>query len=184
MTCVAGLVHKGRVFIGGDSAGVSGWSLSVRADAKVFRRGEFVFGFTTSFRMGQLLAHAFTAPPLPKKRAELDRYMVVDFIDAARTLFKGSGFAVAKDGREEGGEFLVGVRGRLFHVASDYQVGALADRLHAIGCGADVALGALLVTSGLAPERRIRTALMAAERCNNGVRGPFRIVSTDGRVSR
>ena len=35
MTCIVGLVHEGVVYIGGDSAGVGGLSLTVRADEKV-----------------------------------------------------------------------------------------------------------------------------------------------------
>ena len=35
MTCIVGLVHEGVVYIGGDSAGVGGMSLTVRADEKV-----------------------------------------------------------------------------------------------------------------------------------------------------
>jgi hypothetical protein len=177
LTCIAGLISGGKVYMGGDSAGVADWSMTVRADAKVFRKGEFVFGFTTSFRMGQLIAHAFTPPPVPKKRSELDRYMVVDFVDSVRALFKAGGFATTKDGSEQGGSFLVGVRGRLYHVASDYQVGLTADRLHAVGCGADLAIGALLVNGHLKPEARLRQALRAAERRSAGVRGPFRVVS-------
>ena len=42
MTCIVGLVHEGVVYIGGDSAGVGGMSLTVRADEKVFRNGEFL----------------------------------------------------------------------------------------------------------------------------------------------
>ena len=37
MTAIVGLAQSGAVYIGGDSAGVSGMSLTVRADAKVFR---------------------------------------------------------------------------------------------------------------------------------------------------
>ena len=58
MTCIVGLVHEGVVYIGGDSAGVGGMSLTVRADEKVFQNGEFLMGFTTSFRMGQLLRYS------------------------------------------------------------------------------------------------------------------------------
>ena len=76
MTCIVGLEHKGKVYIGGDSAGVAGYSLSVRADQKVFINGNFIFGFTSSFRMGQILRFGFNpprrhpeAPPPPPQRA-------------------------------------------------------------------------------------------------------------------
>jgi len=32
MTAVVGIVRNGRVHLGADSAGVSGWSLTLRAD--------------------------------------------------------------------------------------------------------------------------------------------------------
>ena len=53
MTAIAGLVHDGKVYIGGDSAGVAGMDLHLRSDPKVFTVGEFVIGYTTSFRMGR-----------------------------------------------------------------------------------------------------------------------------------
>ena len=177
MTCIAGVVHRGRVYIGGDSAGVCGYDLTVRRDGEVFRNGPFVLGFTGSFRMGQLLAHAFRPSPVPKKRGALERYMVVDFVDALRATLKERGWARKESEQEVGGHFLVGVAGRLFHVESDYQVGEARDGFDAVGCGGEAARGALFATTNLKPEARVRMALRAAERCNAGVRGPFLVLS-------
>jgi hypothetical protein len=41
MTCIAGLVHEGAVYISGDSAGTDGPDLVVLADEKVFKTGPF-----------------------------------------------------------------------------------------------------------------------------------------------
>lgn len=177
MTCIAGGAHWGRVYIGGDSAGVGGYELTVRRDVKVFRNGPFVLGFTSSFRMGQLLAHAFAPPPVPKKRGALERYMVVDFVDALRATLKERGWARKQAEQETGGTFLVGVAGRLFLVADDYQVGEARDGFDAVGCGSEAARGALFATAHLKPGARVRMALRAAERCSAGVRGPFLVVS-------
>ena len=51
MTCIVGLVENGVVYIGGDSSGVGGWNLMLRKDRKVFRVGEALLGFTSSFRL-------------------------------------------------------------------------------------------------------------------------------------
>lgn len=77
--------------------------------------------------------------------------------------------------REEGGTFLVGVKGRLYAVYDDYQVATAADGFAAVGSGEQVALGALFATdgAGLSPRRRVMSALAAAERFSAGVRGPF-----------
>ncbi len=172
MTAIVGLVQQERVYIGGDSAGVAGLSLTVRADTKVFRNGGYLFGFTTSFRMGQLIRHSLE-PPEPT--GDLERFMSTTFVDALRTCLKDGGWARKDSDREEGGTFLVGVRGRLFTVHEDYQVGEGADPYAAVGSGADIALGALFATAGtrMSPRRRVDVALQAAERFSAGVRAPF-----------
>jgi ATP-dependent protease HslVU (ClpYQ) peptidase subunit len=172
MTAIVGLSRGGAVFIGGDSAGVSGLDLTVRADTKVFRRGGYLFGFTTSFRMGQLIRYTLEVPP-PKKN--LDRFMSTTFVDALRECLKTGGWARKEEEQEVGGTFLVGVRGRLYEVHGDYQIAKPADGFAAVGCGDQVALGALYATAGrgMRPRARVKLALRAAERFNAGVRGPF-----------
>lgn len=149
----------------------------MRADTKVFRTGPYVMGFTSSFRMGQLLRHAFE-PPAPA--ADLDKFMTTTFIDAVRTCLKAGGWASKNSEQEQSGDFLVGVNGRLFEVGSDYQVGEPADRFTAVGCGDQAARGALYATAntGLQPRERVGIALAAAERFSAGVRAPFAFVAT------
>lgn len=172
MTCIVGIVEAGKVYIGGDSAGVAGYSLTVRADRKVFRNGDFVMGFTSSFRMGQLLAHAFTPP---KRHLDVDvyKFMVTDFVNSVRDCLKTGGYAEKHNEAERAGTFLVGYAGRLFKVDSDYQVGEPADPFEACGCGEAVALGALYANPAGKPQDRLKIALEAAERFSAGVRGPF-----------
>lgn len=172
MTAIAGFCENGKVWIGGDSAGVSGWDLSVRADQKVFRNGEFLFGFTSSFRMGQLLRYSFN-PPVQKERQDVCAYMVTDFVNALRDCLKSGGYARRESETESAGTFLVGYRGRLFQIGSDYQVGEARDGYDACGCGAAISLGALFALKGKSPRERISVALEAAERHSAGVRGPF-----------
>lgn len=171
--------------MGADSAGVAGLSLRVRHDPKICKVGEFLLGFTTSFRMGQLLAHAFE-PPLIANPYELERYMVTDFAMAVRKCFKEHGYAKKENDVESGGTFLVGVRGRLFRVADDYQIAEAADDFDACGCGEDIALGALHALercTSLSPTERLGIALQAAERYSAGVRGPFAFDKTDGNLA-
>lgn len=59
MTCIVEIVEKDRVYIGGDSAGVSDLDITMRKDVKVFRVGDFVFGCTSSFRMMQIIRFSF-----------------------------------------------------------------------------------------------------------------------------
>lgn len=163
------------MYIGADSAAVSRERLRSRADPKAFRLGPYVLGFTTSFRMGDVLHYSFS-PPEPPSRG-LARFMATAFVDAARAAFKEAGVAANASGVESCGAFLVGVRGRLFTVESDYQVGAERAGFHAVGSGDQAALGALFATAGTRdPRARLRTALAAAERFTSDVRRPWRIV--------
>lgn len=175
MTCIAGIAENGAVHLAGDSAGVAGWDLTIRADPKVFVNGPYVMGFTHSFRMGQLLRYAF-APPSPEGH-DLHAFMCTAFIDALRTCLKDGGWATKDKEQEEGGTFLAGVAGRLFIVGSDYQVGEPASGCAAVGCGDRAALGALFATAGGKPRARLETAMSAAEHLSAGVRGPFAFAS-------
>jgi ATP-dependent protease HslVU (ClpYQ) peptidase subunit len=180
VTCIVGVVEGDRVFMGGDSAGVcsNSYSLVVRADQKVFRNGLFVFGFCGSFRMGQLLRYSFEPPKHPR-RMDVYRYMVTLFIDEVRKVLKAGGFAKKEHDVEEiDGAFLVAYRGRLFEIDSDYQVGEAVDGFGATGCGAAIAQGALYVSQGVEPKKRVRAALEAAERYSGGVRRPFYVMAS------
>lgn len=182
MTCIVGLVHNAQVLIGGDSAGVDTERLSlvVRNDRKVFRNGDFLMGFTSSFWMGQLLAFDFN-PPKPRVGIDVMAYMVTDFIDAARERMKSGGFARVKDSAEEGGTFLVGYSGRLFRISDDFQVGESSHGFDACGCGGMIALGSLRSTrTWTDPILRVKEALECAETFSAGVRAPFFLVTTDG----
>jgi len=172
MTCIVGLIDNGVVYMGADSAGVSGLSLSVRADEKVFINSSFIMGFTSSFRMGQLLRYSLK-PPKFHPDSDLNEYMVTDFIDAIRDCLKKGGWATKDKETERGGCFLVGYRGNLFKIDADYQVAIPVQAFDACGCGADIALGSMYSNSTLSPLDRVRQALEAAELFSVGVRHPF-----------
>lgn len=175
MTAVVGLIHSGVAYVGADSAGVGGLSLTVRADAKLFRKNGMVMGFTSSFRMGQLLRYKLVIPPRsPKQR--LEEYMATTFIDVVRQCLADGGFRTKKDEVESGGTFIVATEGRLFLIESDFQVGEAVDEFIVCGSGGAVASGALFASRGKAPRTRIKIALEAAERMNAGVRRPFHII--------
>lgn len=180
MTCIVGLVHKGVVYLGGDSAAVSTGdsSLIIRNDRKVFRSGNFVMGFTSSFRMGQLLAFGFS-PPSPRVDVDVMAYMVTDFIDAVRERMRSGGFSKLKDSSEEGGTFLVGYSGRLFLIGQDFQVAESLHGFDACGSADLIALGSLRSTRSWAnPKSRLVEALQCAETFNAHVRAPFHFVET------
>jgi len=178
MTCIAAIVKNNKVWMGADSAGVGSYNLTVRGDKKIFINNGYLIGFTSSFRMGQLLRYRFAPPPCPDW--DLEKHMTTTFIDEVRKCFKTYGFTKIDNNKEEGGCFLVATQGRLFTVHSDFQIGWGVDQYDAVGCGEDIAKGAinaLLAHTSLAPAAIINRALTAAENHSGGVRGPFHFMS-------
>lgn len=175
MTCIVGIADGSKVWIGADSAGVDGWNLTLRADLKVFANGPMLFGFTSSFRMGQLLQHALVIPP--QHEDPDDKWLCTSFVDAVRQCLKDGGYATTKDGAEVGGCFLIGYRGQLYLVASDFQVAKPIEQYAAIGSGDHYALGSLHSSTGQ-PKQRIQAALQAAAHFSIGVSGPFHVLKS------
>ncbi len=174
MTCIVAIEHEGNVYIGGDSAAAGGWDINEIAFKKVFRNGDFLIGYTTSFRMGQLLEYELSVP----KQDEVDdmRYMVTKFVPAVRELFKNAGFTKTENNREEGGLFLVGYKGKVYRVDDNFQVIQYQGGEYAVGCGYAYALGSLETNKFNSPESRILKALEISAFFSNGVRGPFYVV--------
>lgn len=181
MTCIVGWADdEGNICIGGDSAGVAGLNLTTRADEKVFKNGEMLFGFTSSFRMGQLLRFSLSIPSRTEKQDDYD-FMCTDFINAVRKCLKDGGYAKVNNGVEEGGSFIVGYRGTLYSVDSDFQVGKPMDPFDAVGCGESFAKGAswTLLHSEMPIKTKVERALEAAHRFSAGVRPPYVILTLD-----
>lgn len=173
MTCIVAAIEgrDGSIVMGGDSAGVSGLDVTVRADEKVFTNGAFIMGFTSSFRMGQLLRYALK-PPSQEYGQDMFAFMAINFVDAVRDCLKKGGYAKKENETESAGTFIVGYNGRIFTVHSDYQVSEAQCDFASVGCGESYALGALHVMnkSGWSAEIRVRIALEAAARFSGGVR--------------
>lgn len=178
MTCIAGLVDdEGRIYMGADSAGTSGWDLRKRREPKVFRihwaSGDMVIGVTGYPRMAQLLHYKFTPPEHPMSLS-VEAYLATHFVDALRTLFKDAGYAQKEKEREQTDSvMLVGYRGHLVVIESNYQLNEQDKPYEAVGCGDSFALGVFYATEHMTPKRRLQLALEAAEAFSAGVRGPF-----------
>jgi ATP-dependent protease HslVU (ClpYQ) peptidase subunit len=178
MTCIVGIVHEGKVILGADSAGVSSYAKVIRRDRKVFRNGELIFGFTSSFRMGQLLEFNLTPPPINEKQ-EAYNYAVKSLVPAVRDTLRVGGYTRINNGQEEGGVFLVGFRGRLFTIYSDFQVAESLDGIASVGCGEAYALGAMYTLSKETPMIRLQAGLDAAAFFSAGVSGPFHFIELE-----
>ena len=176
MTCVVAIEHDGQIVMGGDAASTDADTLSQSTyiAPKVFRRREFLVGFSTSFRMGQILQFEWT-PPAHRTGLSNNQFLVSRVIPTLRAVFKKNCFSL----EEAGGAFLLGYRSDLFQIEIDYHVARSTRGYAAVGSGADVALGVCWATGGMEPSERVLTALEASRAHNATVRPPFTIIYSD-----
>lgn len=179
MTCIIGLEHEGSVYIGADSAAVdiNSYAIDAIRFPKVFQTGLFLMGYTTSFRMGQLLEHNLSVRDQAKKEYDIT-YLVTAFIKDVRKVLSLGGFTKIDNNEESGGDFLLGFNNKLYAVFSDFHVNSYTAGLAAVGCGGEVAIGAMvaLENSIKDPEERIKRALEIVASRSAGVCGPFHIL--------
>lgn len=148
MTCIVGLEwNNNAVYIGGDSASVSGSHLDKTRLRKVFKvsnqyGNKLIIGYTTSFRMGQLLQYSLKLPKHNKHKSDLE-YLATDFIYQIRKSFKDGGYSTISQNEEEGGFFLVGYKDTLYKVNSDFHINTSKNGFDAVGSGKKFALGSI-----------------------------------------
>lgn len=177
MTCIVGLVEKGKVYLGGDSCGTSRTNYTIRKNSKVFKNGQMLIGYAGSFRMGQILQYNFKPPKQSKGTDDL-KFLCTTFVDALVKSFTSHGYIKNPGTRPEGGVFIIGYKGNIYKIWQDFQVEQIYGNFMATGCGESYALGALrvLVELKLSPEKKIEKALQITESFDSAVKGPFNIV--------
>ncbi len=173
MTCIVGIEQDGSVYIGADSSTTSDYETRSTLVQKVFRKGNFIIGYTSSFRMGQILQYQVEFPIADIYDEE---YMVKYFVESIRSKFKEYGYARIDNNEETGGCFLVGVQGHLYEIAADYQVNHYLDHIASVGAGSNYALGAMAALEFSGPNERILKALEVATKFSPYVCSPFKIL--------
>jgi ATP-dependent protease HslVU (ClpYQ) peptidase subunit len=177
MTAIIGLAENGVVYIGGDSCAGDDWTARSVKHSKVFKMGNFLIGYTDSFRMGQLLEHNLHVTP---QGGESDvAYMVKVFAEAVRTCLKNGGYAEVEKSQESGGEFLVGYHGKIYLFQSDFSVLEYIDNFVAVGHGFLQALAVMQALADVSPKERIKRALEITACISQYVQPPFHIISSE-----
>lgn len=143
MTLIVGYVDEfGNGHMAGDSNGidVTYHTKQERTTAKIFKNGPFLMGYTTSFRMGQILEYCFEPPIVTDKDISNYAYMVKHFIPEVIRTFKEHNYML--DSEKSGGEFLVYYNGSLFLIFSNFHVGEVIKKFDACGSGGAQAITA------------------------------------------
>jgi ATP-dependent protease HslVU (ClpYQ) peptidase subunit len=183
MTLIAGVIHAGKVWLGGDSllSGDDG-SFITLAEPKVWTRcdGRVVMGVAGDTRFAAIMEHVIPLARMPKSKAEVERWIHVDLADEIRQAIKADeGVYNYRDEHNAAQAIaLVGVYGKLFSIMSDLSAYRSTADHAAIGCGVDAALTSLRDTRHATPRGRLKRALEAAEAVAINVRKPFNYVNT------
>lgn len=182
MTCIVGLVSGKYVYIAADSLG-SGNGVKQQYKTPKLQRLELLerdgllrakiamgIGYTTSYRMGDILRYVFE-PPVIDVAEDENEYLVKQFIPELITCFDEHAYTKSKEGVKTGGNFLVALRGRLFHVQDDFSVLEPEMGYTAIGSGQEFALGSLYSNKSEVASMKVEEAVLAASTFSTTVGG-------------
>lgn len=131
MTCIVAMVDDSASYIACDSLGSGGGRKNSYRNKKIFQRESFLFGYTGSFRAGQLLQYSLWIPPR-KVGQNLDDYLHVDLVNAVRSTYETHKF-------EDYSEFLIVAEGRIFTLQNDLSLLESQEGFEATGSGEDYA---------------------------------------------
>ena len=182
MTCIVGMERDGKVYIGADSALVSGWTVRVSARPKVFRKGNLLIGFTGSIRTANVLEFDDTIYSNIKNTEddEIFKELVDSFVPSLREAFKLAGILKIENSQEEfNWGFLIGVAGHLYSIENEFDIFKVASNFDAMGSSRDIALGVLqaqlLVSPNIDPKTAVINTLSITSDYSGAVTGPFHL---------
>jgi ATP-dependent protease HslVU (ClpYQ) peptidase subunit len=159
MTCIVGIEFGGKVILGGDIQGTGGNTKVVHTQPKVFIRGGVAFGYTSSYRFGQIVEHCMDTPVPPAGDEDIYRWLITVLAPSMKD-------ALGRHGYQGGGNCLVGVRGQLWEMQDDFSVIRSKLGYATVGSGMEYALGSIFADQASRPPR---TDSEAAQMARNAV---------------
>ena len=170
MTVIVGIADNDNVYIGGDRGVSDDVSILSLSRPKVHINNGWVFGYSGSLGVGQLM-ELIDMPEAGEDPYKTLRMDVVSHMRSAIDLYSVSNAETAS-------EFLIGTQGRLFEMnTADWSVAEVNET--ALGSGGPFALGSLFTTKDFpaTPEYRIEMALCAAITCSPSCQGGIDILN-------
>ncbi len=175
MTCVIAIKNPdGSITLGGDKAASTEYDSRITTMPKIFKVGDFHFGYTTSFFMGQILQYGFTPPTRPVGISDQE-YLFIHVRNELTKLFEREKFGVRNENSIEKlfGTFIIVYRGRVYEVLSNMAMLEYVDAVTVVGCGVHCALGAIYSIQqhvhDMPAEQIIRSALRSCSMILTGV---------------
>lgn len=183
MTCIIAHTNGTSSFIAGDKLGSNGFTKSIQTEPKVFEK-EFIrinddagltrtkevmaIGYTTSFRMGQLLTYNLNLPQQDSHET-FPQYLVLKVIPIIRQMFKDEWGSRDTSQDVGGGQFIILHNHTIYEVQEDFAVLQPKTQITAVGSGTYHAIASM--SAYLEVQQETNVAL------HNRVESIFKIVS-------
>jgi len=146
MTVIAAVVDKGRVLMGADSFCSAGERIEPIAQVKLWAAGDMVIGAAGNLRTCNLFRYGFK---FPERAGETDEiYMHITVPHALRQYLQEHQPIESNGASEDCGlEALIGWKGKIWQLASDFCVTSSRHGYDAVGRGSAVCRAALDATA-------------------------------------
>lgn len=159
MTCIIAHATRTSSFIAADKLGSNNFTKAIQSEPKIFEK-EFdsrvleegfiptihkdtmTIGYTTSFRMGQLLKHCLVLPEKQPTQS-FKEYLVQSVVPAIRTLFREEWGSRADNQDVGGGQFIILHKHKIYEIHEDFCVLEPKNNISAVGSGAYHAIAAM-----------------------------------------
>ena len=178
MTAIVGFTKDNTVYLAGDTLGSNSNLKSEYTESKVFKNGSFIFGYTDTFRFGEILEYNFV-PPEHTKGVSDKAFLVKDFIPKLRNVLEECKYVKAED-KAGNGTFLMGYRGKLYKVQSDWSILEPTCGYTAVGSGDEICIGAISALKDIeefTPKEKVIKAIEIASKHNPYVGGKITVKS-------
>lgn len=122
MTCIVAMEFRGHVYMASDTLGSDSVSKVTLTQPKVFVKDGILFGYTASFRFGQILEHCLPTLNPPTEDHLVYAWLVREFVPLVRDALKEHGYLNDKNAEEQEGYCLLGIGPHIWTLQGNFSV--------------------------------------------------------------
>lgn len=174
MTCIVAVANEKGYYMAGDRGASDSNIILPLAHAKVWRTGQYLFGYYGSMD-GEKVMYNFN-PPAPKPK-DIDKFMLNDFTKALKE-FYDEHFVFATQDKDAEFGMIIAINGYLYeHDAGTMSMTRFNTNHLSVGSGSEYAYGSLHSTQTWSDgKKRARVAVEAATTYSTSCMGPIDVV--------
>jgi ATP-dependent protease HslVU (ClpYQ) peptidase subunit len=162
MTCIVGLVDKGKVYMAADTFGSNTFTGRAYREKKIIKKTNLLLGICGDYKVINLITHELV-PPRPFEN-ENDREYIHRLGKTISKLVGIDASCTKEDAGEIGASMIIGYNGQIYLYECNGQILTPADAYATTGSGSYHAEASLYSTEGTKekPRSRLRKAIVCA----------------------